>query len=314
MKPVIPFISRSYGRGAQMYLDQFAELMPEERIVLAHNVPVEERSQCDIAIVSNPDPKDVALFAQLKWVQSLWAGVEQLVAELNNPEFNIVRLIDPELTSAMSEAVLAWTLYLHRGMPAYALQQKQKHWQGLPYIRPEDRTVGILGLGELGQASAKRLVANGFNVIGWSRTQKQLSGICSYSGQQGLHSLLEKSQILICLLPLTDATNKLLDKNTLSLLPEEASVINFSRGAVINTSDLVDQLDKQHLTHAVLDVFDKEPLDEGSSLWARSDITILPHISAPTLMDSASKIVVKNIRHYRKTGTLPAVVDRMAGY
>lgn len=289
-------------------------MLPEENIRPASSIPISERSRCEMAIVANPDPKEVATFTGLKWVQSLWAGVEQLVSELDNQELKIVRLIDPRLTEAMAEAVLAWTLYLHRDMPSYAWQQQQKRWRALPYHPARERTVGILGLGELGLASAKRLAANGFNVLGWSRNAKQLADISSYNGRPGLHSVLEQSQILVCLLPLTKETNKLLDKQTLSQLPKDASVINFSRGGIINTMQLVDLLDCGQLKHAVMDVFEEEPLSKKSKLWTHPNITVLPHISAPTQLQSASEIVARNIRRYRETGQLPAVVDWQLGY
>ena len=314
MKKIIPIINRSYGKGVQKYLDEISKLLPEESIAIASSIPISDRTKCDIAIVINPDPNDIAIFTNLKWVHSLNAGVEQLTSDLDNTNLKIVRLIDPTLTDAMAEAALAWTLYLHRNMPSYALQQQRKLWQSLPYCPARDRTVGILGLGELGKASAKCLARNGFKVLGWSRNKKQLPNVSCYSGEQGLQYILEKSQILICLLPLTKETDKLLNKKTLSKLPKAASIINFSRGSVINTKDLVDQLDKGHLAHAVLDVFDEEPLSKKSNLWAHPSITVLPHISGPTQLQSASKIVAQNIRHYRKTGDLPAIIDTLLGY
>ncbi len=314
MNPVIPLIGRLSEIDRQECLELLAKMLPEETIVPASNISVVERSRCDIAIVSNPDPKDVAVFTGLKWVHSLWAGVEQLVSDLENHEFQIVRLIDPTLTESMEEAVLAWTLYLHRDMPGYALQQRRKLWHELPYCPSKERTVGVLGLGELGLASAKRLAANGFKVLGWSRNLKQLPGVSCYSDKQGLQSVLEQSQILVCLLPLTKETHNLLDKETISQLPKDASIINFSRGAVIDIVALTEHLDRGHLKHAVLDVFDEEPLSERSHLWGHPNITVLPHISAPTQLQSASKIIAQNIRRYRQTGELPAVVDTGRGY
>ncbi len=314
MKPVIPLISQMSEKEVQHCLELFATILPEEKVVPASMIPSAEKSQCDIAIVANPNPKDVAEFAELQWVQSLWAGVEQLVLELDNPSLHIVRLIDPSLAKAMAEAVLAWTLYLHRDMPRYASQQRSRVWHSLPYCPAQERTVGILGLGELGQASARQLALNGFKVLGWSRRSKQIPDIISYSGEEGFQSLLEHSQILVCLLPLTKETHQLLDKKALAQLPKGASMINFSRGAIVHIADLVDQLDSGHLAHAVLDVFDQEPLCQESSLWSHPQITVLPHISAPTQLESALQIVAQNIRQYRQTGELPATVDKLRGY
>ncbi len=314
MKPVIPLISRMSEKEIQQCLQLCAHILPEEKVVPAPMLSSAERSQCDIAIVANPDPKEVAEFTGLTWVQSLWAGVEQLVAELNSSELRIVRLIDPSLSKAMAEAVLAWTLYLHRHMPRYALQQQRKLWHSLPYRPAQECTVGILGFGELGQASASQLALNGFNVLAWSRRPKQLPGITSYSGEEGLQSLLKQSQILVCLLPLTKETHQLLDNKVLAQLPKGASLINFSRGPIVCIDDLIELLDNEHLEHAVLDVFDQEPLCQESNLWLHPRVTVLPHISAPTQLESAIQIVAQNIRRYRQTGELPETVDKLSGY
>jgi glyoxylate/hydroxypyruvate reductase A len=162
--------------------------------------------------------------------------------------------------------------------------------------------------------AAQRLKDNGFQVSGWSRSAKQIDEIETFSGDTGLQDILQQSDILLCLLPLTASTRALLNAERLALLPRGASVINFARGPIIESQALVNSLDRGHLKHAVLDVFDQEPLPRENPLWAHSAITILPHISAPTTMESATKIVAKNIGCYRQTGELPTAVDISRGY
>ncbi len=314
LQPPIAFISQLSAQDQQCWLEQLRAALPGEQILPAQAMSAEQRSHCDIAIVANPDPAELRRFPALQWIQSLWAGVERLVAELDNPPFNIVRLVDPYLAQTMAEAVLAWTLYLHRDMPAYARQQQQKHWQQLPCIPASQRSVGILGLGELGRLSAQRLADNGFIVSGWSRSPKQIPGVTCYDGDPGLKTLLAESQILICLLPLTQQTRGMIDTGTLARLPRGASLINFARGPLVRSTDLLDALHSGQLSHAVLDVFDQEPLPPDSPLWQHPKITVLPHISAPTPMESATRVVAANIRRYRQSGEQPAAVDTRRGY
>ncbi|MGS4990543.1 2-hydroxyacid dehydrogenase [Roseibium sp. RP-7] len=315
MRPVVPFVSsaspderQSWREALPKALDGIADVKPFE------DLTEDQRSEARVAIVANPDPANVAALPNLVWVQSLWAGVERLMGELpaNGPK--IVRLTDPQMAETMSEAVLAWTLYLHRDMPRYIAQQRQKVWQDHALERPQERTVGVLGLGKLGAAAALRMKANGFNVLGWSRTEKSIEGIACRHGRDGLLEVLGQSDFIVLLMPLTDETRGLLGQDELSACKKGASIINFARGPIINTAALINKLDNGPLGHAVLDVFDEEPLPPSSPLWDHDKVTVLPHISAPTIISTASRIVADNIGRYYEDGTIPPAVDRDRGY
>lgn len=288
--------------------------MPEQTIVVLSEMDTESRKRCTVAIVANPDPADLQLLPQLRWVHSVWAGVEKLVADLGETSLPIVRLVDPHLAQTMAEAVLAFTLYLHRDIPSYARQQAQRQWQSLEYVRAEHRTVGVLGLGALGNAAAKRLSDGGFRVCGWSQNLKPMPGIETFTGQSGFRAMLEKTDILVCLLPLTPQTRGLLGAEAFSLLREGASLINFSRGAIVNDADLKAALDSGRLRHAVLDVFEVEPLPSTQWHWGHPSVTVLPHCSAPTDRETASAIVAKNVLRYLEDGSIPEGVNRSRGY
>lgn len=311
---MIPFVSRSGSFEQDVWIKTLSDVMPDEDIVPFATLTQEQKQQCDVAIVANPNPQDLLALPSLKWVHSLWAGVERMMNELSSPPFSIVRLVDPALASTMSEAVLSWTLFLHRDMPVYAQQQAQQIWSQRPMVRAQDRRIGILGLGALGRVSAQRLANNGFCVAGWSRNAKEIQGIECFHGEDGLTSLLMQSDILVCLLPLTKETTGLLNAQALSLLPVGASLINFARGAVIDEDALLEKLEQEHVSHAVLDVFTQEPLPIHHAFWKHESITVLPHISAPTHPISASKIVAENIKIFRLTGTIPPSVDPIRGY
>ncbi|MCA2375373.1 2-hydroxyacid dehydrogenase [Agrobacterium sp. 22-211-1] len=314
MSSPIAFVSRMNAETEAVWKHALRAAMPQEEILSFSELTNEQRRAVDFAIVANPDPADIAALPGLTWIHSLWAGVERLVLELGDKAPPIVRLKDPELSRVMAEAVLAWTYYLQRDMPAYRDNQQKTLWQEFDYRHPREMTVGLLGLGALGAAAAERLRHAGFNVAGWSRSAKAIGGVETLTGDDGLQTLLEKSDILVCLVPLTDATRGLLDAGRLAAMKNGAALINFARGAVIIAEDLIAALDSGRLSHAVLDVFEQEPLPVSSAFWQHPKVTVLPHISAPTSRESSARIVAGNVYTWRETGTLPETVDMARGY
>lgn len=314
MSQPIAFVSRLTSQEEAEWLDVLNASMPDECIVSIHDLKDEERATVELAIVANPDPADLAKLPGLKWIHSLWAGVERLVAELGDVAPPIVRLVDSELSRVMAEAVLAWTYYLQRDMPAYRDQQNAQVWKQLTYRHPTSMKIGVLGLGELGRAAAASLVAAGFQVQGWSNSEKSLEGVKTYCGDSGLDHMLSTSDIAVCLLPLTENTKGLLNKHRLSQLPKGASLINFARGPIVNSDDLMILLNEGHLNHAVLDVFEQEPLPADSPFWKHPKVTVLPHISAPTSPETSARIVAQNVLHWRHFAKLPKTVNMQRGY
>jgi glyoxylate/hydroxypyruvate reductase A len=299
-------------------IDQWLKILkkklPMERIVKFSNLKKSDYKKIEVAIVANPNPTEVKKLVNLKWIQSVWVGVEKLVESFKIERVKIVRLVDPEMNRTMSEAVLSWVLYLHRDMHFYQVQQNKRVWKEADYIKPSKKIVSIIGLGELGSASAAKLIENGFNVCGWSRGKKNIKKVKSFTGELGLKNMLKQTDILVCLIPLTRNTKYLLNYKMLSYLKKGASIINFARGAIINAKDLVKHLNSGRIKHAVLDVFEQEPLPKTSILWKHKNVTVLPHISAHTDMDTASSIVCKNIKMYRLKNRIPKSVDMKRGY
>lgn len=323
---IIVFISDSASDIQSQWITLINKQLVNETILLPQQISAPQAENVDIAIVANPDPKELARFPNLVWIQSLWAGVENLVNEMADEmvkeiagktaskPVKLVKLVDPQLAKTMAESVLAWTLYLQRNMPVYAQQQAMNQWKQLPSMMSEDLRVSVLGAGSLGIAALDILKKLDYNVNCWSRTPKQLNGIKNYTGFDGLQEMLSKTDILINLLPLTKDTYHLLNKELLSQLPIGAKLINFSRGAIINTPELLALLENKHISHAVLDVFEHEPLATNDPIWNNPNITVLPHISAPTNMRSAAKIAAKNISTYRASNVIPNAIDVKQGY
>ena len=310
----IPFLSAPDYAHTQAWVEALQAAMPQENIVAFEALSEIAKATCNIAIVANPDPAQLQQLPALEWVHSVWAGVERLVADFALTELKVVRLVDPHLARTMAEAVLTWVLYLHREIPAYARQQAEKKWQARPYVKAQQRTVSLLGLGALGEAAAHSLLQAGFTVCAWSHSAKSMSGVACFSGVHALPEMLAKTDILVCLLPLTPQTRELIDRQFLAQLPKGASIINFARGAIVNDADLLCALDQGHLSHAVLDVFTVEPLAGSAWQWRHPQVTVLPHCSAPTDRSTASLIVAENIRRFRKSGELPQTVDLQRGY
>ncbi|WP_271169282.1 2-hydroxyacid dehydrogenase [Hansschlegelia plantiphila] len=314
MTEPLALVGRMDAAEETAWLDALAAALPGESVAPFRALDAQARARTEIAIVANPDPAEVRALPRLAFVQSLWAGVERLVGELGPGAPPIVRLVDPSMSRVMAESVLAWTYYLQRDMPAYARQQRSRVWAPLPYRKPRSMTVGVLGLGALGAAAASRLLDAGFTVAGWSRSAKALPGVETYVGDDGMTALLARSDIVVCLLPLTAETRGLLDARRFAEMKPGAALINFGRGPIVVAGDLIRALETGAVSHAVLDVFDEEPLAPDSPLWTRPDVTVLPHVTGPTDMESAAAVVASNVLAYRATGRLPRQVDLMRGY
>jgi glyoxylate/hydroxypyruvate reductase len=311
---LIALITRLDQAEEDAWLEALTATMPNERIVSFRTLDPSQRHDVDVAIVANPDPADVAALPHLALIQSLWAGVERLVSELGLNAPPIVRMVDPEMARTMSEAVLAWTYSIQRDMPTYAHQQRERIWRQRPYRKPTDMTVGLLGLGALGAASARRLTNAGFRVVAWSRSPKHLPDVEALSGEEGLVAVLSMSHVVVCLMPLTSETRGLLDTRRFAQVKPGAALINFARGPIVVEPDLLAALGSGRISHAVLDVFDEEPLPATSPFWTHPHVTVLPHISAPTDRHTAAEVVAENVRRFRRGERMSDVVDANRGY
>ena len=272
-------------------------------------------AEVDLALVWQPPRGVLATFPNLKVILSLGAGVEHVFQDPELPgTVPIARLIDPGLQTGMVEFVTMEVLRHHRREPEYRAQQASGEWRLLRQFLSRDRRIGILGLGHLGAACGEMLTRFGFPVAGWARSRKDIPGIESFSGEDGLFSLLERSDILICLLPLTPETEDILDATTLGALPRGAVLINAARGRHVVDNDLIEALESGQLSAATLDVFRQEPLPPDHDFWTHPKITLYPHAAAWSLPKSASPVIADNIRRARAGKPLIGQVDAARGY
>jgi glyoxylate/hydroxypyruvate reductase A len=285
---------RLAGEVDALWRRELAAALPEAEWI--------DEGDAEVAVVANPPPGALAGMPGLRLIQSLWAGIDRLLEDATLPRaVPIARMVDPAMTAAMAESALWAVLALHRGFFDYARQQREGRWQQLVQRRADELTVLVLGQGEMGRAVGSRLAAQGYRVDGWRRGAE-------------LAPRLAGAQIVVNLLPLTPATRGLLDARVFGALPAGAAFVNFGRGAHVVEADLLAALDGGRLAHAVLDVFQVEPLPARHPFWAHPRVTLLPHAAALTDPRSASRVVAANLRAWRSGQAVSFLVDRGRGY
>ena len=278
-----------------------------------HNNPSDPAS-VDVIVWSPASPiQDFAPFANLRAVQSLWAGVEKVVGN-KTLKVPLCRMVDPSLTSSMAAWVLAHCLRYHLGIDEHILHQDGIWRDDVIPPMAQDRRIGILGLGALGSACATALAQVGFAVSGWSKHQKAIAGIDCFSGDEGIAQVLGQAEILVLLLPLTADTENLMNGARFALMPKGSYLLNAGRGHLIVDEALIDALNSNRLRHATLDVFRQEPLPSTHMFWHHAGITVTPHVASHTRPETVATMVVENIRRLSNGEDLLHVVDMKAGY
>lgn len=283
--------------------------------VVWHHWPQADNKEAIELMIAWKLPRDYQQdYPNLKVIFSVGAGVDQLDLASVPKHINVVRMLDPGIAQGMSEYIAMHVLNIHRDTFSYINLNKTATWSQLPVLANNKRRVGILGLGNLGQAAAQTVLNLGFRVNGWSRSPKQAKGVACFSGPEQLTDFLAQSDILVCLLPLTDQTRGLLNHAMLAQLPKGASVINVGRGEQLIAEDLIALINSQHLNYAVLDVFDVEPLADNHILWQHPKVLVTPHVAAITQNESAGQVLLKNVQRYLNGDPMVGTVDRTLGY
>ncbi len=268
----------------------------------------------DAALVWNPPQQLFDQQPQLKAAFNLGAGVDRLLALRLPPALQIVRLEDAGMAVQMAEYVCHALIRFFREFDRYALQQQAGPWQPRAARRRADYPVGVMGLGVIGARVARAVQAFDFPVHGWSRTPHALPGVRSHVGAAELGAFLAATRVLVCVLPLTDATRGILNRATLGRLQPAAYLINIARGALVVEDELRALLDDGHLAGAALDVVQQEPLAPGHWLWSQPGVTITPHISGMTLRDDTVAQLAAGVQALAQ-GLPPAgLVRRELGY
>ncbi|KAJ3254999.1 hypothetical protein HK103_006701 [Boothiomyces macroporosus] len=287
----------------------------------------------EIVVTATVPPNQLLHYKNVKLIASLWAGVDGI---LNDPSFKqlrtsnkqliLTRLVDPDMKKSLAESCLARVLYIYRHFNKYQEQQQTSTWYQHIEFDKSDCKIGILGMGEIGYECAKYLVRNGFIVYGHTRSPKTVKikildddenikeiEISTFTGEDGIKQLCSNSDILVNLLPLTPATENILNASFFKMMKKGSKLINFARGGHLVEQDLLDALDN-HLDLAVLDVFRKEPLTKDSPLWTHPRVIITPHVAALTDPKTGPSIVMKSISAFIGGTDIPNRVNLDLGY
>ncbi len=269
----------------------------------------------EFALVWRPPLGSLTQFPNLKAILNLGAGVDGLLRDPDLPAgVPIVRMVDSGLATCMAEYVLLHVLRYHREQPVLDAQQRAHAWRVIASPTAANRRVGLMGLGAMGGAAAALLTGVGFDVAAWTRSPREMPGVSCFHGDSGMAAFLARSEILVCLLPLTAATAGILNRDLFAALPRGAFLINAGRGGHQVEEDVLAALDTGQLGGATLDVFGTEPLPADSPFWDHPTVTVTPHNASIVNADSAINHVCESIRQVRAGVPLHHVVDPDTGY
>ena len=271
--------------------------------------------EIEVALAWKPKPGLLATFKNMKMIVSLGMGVDHLLADDKLPEgVPITRIMDDGLVGQMSEYAIYWALRHHRDIDKYSASQRARTWKPEDFVDTIHRRIGVMGLGTIGQDTARKFAMLGFPTAGWSRTAKTIADIETFHGADGFRNFLARTDILVDVLPLTRDTRGLLDAGAFAALPRGAYFINMARGGHVVDADLLAALGSGHLSGAALDVFNTEPLPSNHPYWTHPRVHVTPHIAGATNPRTASPGVIENIKRLRAGQPLINTVDPKTGY
>ena len=289
----------------------FAAALPDAEIVDA----AVHAARADYVVCGH---RDEALFDRQpapKAVFTFSAGVGHLLSLPNFPAaLPLVRLEDAGMAAQMIRYTLAVALRVVTRFDVYARQQRDRRWTQHPPRAPASLAAGVLGVGAIGGGIARAFAAQGFCVRGHSRSGRAITGVATYAGDDELDAFFSGLDIVVAVVPLTDATRGILNRHHLALLADGAHLVNIGRGGLLVDDDLLALLDEGTLGGATLDVFQQEPLPADHPFWTHPGVVVTPHVSGLTMPDEAVAQIAAKIARLERGLPVTGVVDRARGY
>ncbi|WP_333606368.1 2-hydroxyacid dehydrogenase [Arsukibacterium sp.] len=286
------------------------QALPQTPIYIWPDIPRPE--QVSFAVLWKQPLGALASLPALKALQSFGAGVDGILADPGLPPMPLARIVDPALTKAMINYLDGIESYYRLRLDQFVAQQQARTWRSRSPRRFQ--RICVLGLGELGAAVATHFLQKGYQISGWSRRPKQLSGVDCYAGLSALPEAFANAQLVICLLPLTPETKQMLNTEVLAMMAPGSIFINVARGAIVDDAALLQALDSGHLAAACLDVFATEPLPTEHPYWQHPAVLVTPHSSAVTRVETVIAQIVDNYQRTEQGLPLLNQVDLSQGY
>jgi len=250
---------------------------------------------------------------RLEWVQSGWAGVDDLCREGLRRDYTLTNakgIFGP----LVSEYVMTYLFGFERRVFDMRSNQLNQNWQPLPYRPSNEISLGIIGLGSIGRHLALTARHFGIQVTGLNRSGKPCDEVEKIYTTERLDGFLKNLDYIVLTLPATPQTTHLIDKDVLSLMKPSSILINVGRGNSINEEHLAHALRKGVISGAVLDVFETEPLHQDSPLWQLPNVWVTPHTSANSFPEDITGIFIENYQRFLRREPLLHVVDFELGY
>ena len=271
------------------------------------------------ALVWRPPPGLLGSLPNLRAILNIGAGIDALLTDPTLPRLPLARAAHPDLTKRVVGYVVLHVLAHHNRSRIYDVQQRERVWQPHRHPSSDQVAVGMMGMGVIGSEAAQVLAGLGFQVAGWSRTPKSVASIESFHGDAGLDAFLARTEILVCLLPLTPQTSGLLNLALFRKLKRDgaaggAFLVNAARGGIQVDADIVAALDEGSLAAATLDVFPQEPLPAQSPLWTHPKVTLTPHVAGDISPTAFCDQLFEQVDRFERGLPLENAVDRARGY
>ena len=303
----------STSRFIDEQVEALRRLAPDETIVT--DAEAIDPDDVEAILAFKLAPGIVGRFRHLRFIACAGAGVEEVLAAGDLPGgVPVTRPRDDLQAARMAQYVALMVLRWHRELPLYEAQQRETRWVRHPSQPESQWPIGLMGFGDIGRAVAGALAPLQFPIRAWTRSPQSVPGVAAFPGLAALDAFLERTRVLVCLLPLTHDTRGLLDASLFAKLPAGAYLINASRGSLLVEADLIEALDSGHLSGAALDVHSREPLPADSALWRHAKLVVTPHIAAMPRPEVMAAQLLDNLARARRGEPLARLIDRERGY
>ena len=303
----------SSAERAAVWRPLFARELPQVPFVEGEPAVEDPASIRYLAAWTLPDGV-IDRYPNIEMIVSVGAGVDQLDLARLSENVLVARCVTESIGQMMRDYTVLGVLAMHRDLPRYIAQQRRGLWESGPVALARRRQVGVMGLGQLGRATLEALRPFGFRLAGWSRSAHEIAGVDTFSGKDGLLPFLANTDILVCLLPLTENTRDILDAELFAALPKGACLVHAGRGRQLDHEALLKALDSGHMRGAFLDVTEPEPLPADHPFWTHPAVVLTPHVATITDFEEGALSAIASLRAHLTGGPIQGLVDRERGY